>query len=338
MDNINKTLEISTEKPAPEQEQPVNRLFFNARDWTFNKDCANNVGNRSFMQGPDGTIAEAFMIGDWRYNWTEIVSKTLILPKNTLHTFTFWLNGGENDVNDEVCRFEVIFNNDWDNRYTYNLNRNFIRPLKKYNGWELYEIPFVTADNEYTQLRFVAQRAYMTVMQAKEASAYAGLPDTPDEFEGERPQRHNIVFDDGYPTDKWYSTKNLRAKRMKAEQENQPNCAAEPARGGTRSFGGNSAGSIRESALDAAVGILEGVAEELREKVREELNSAHIADIVCEAADNSDAEDIEDISENVTNALEHAVSDMTYQLTEKLDELFGALSDLSGRLTDLDSK
>ncbi len=231
MDNINNLSELSKlskpgeigepaentgskqqESPAA-PEQPINRLFFNAREWSFNKDCKNNVGSRSFMQGPDGTINEAFTIGDWSHNWTEIVTKSLILPKHTLHTFTFWLNGGENDQNDEVCRLEIIFNNDWENRYTFNLNRNFIKPQKKCRGWELYEIPFFTADNEYTQLRFVAQRAYMTVMNAKTASEYANLPDTPDEFEGERPQRHNIVFDDGFPTNTWYSTRNLRNRK-----------------------------------------------------------------------------------------------------------------------------
>lgn len=216
MDNniINNTL---NEDKKPQPEQPVNRLFFNAREWSFNKDCKNNVGSRSFMQGPDGIINEAFTIGDWGWNWTEIVTKSLILPKHTLHTFTFWLNGGENDNNNEICRLEITFNNDWENRYTYNLNRNFIKPLKKCRGWELYEIPFITADNEYTQLKFVAQRAYMTVMNAKAASEYADLPEIPDEFEGERPQRHNIVFDDGFPTNTWYSTRKLRAEREKRE-------------------------------------------------------------------------------------------------------------------------
>lgn len=210
------TMEFDNNNTVQNAQPPVTRLYFSAREWGFNKDCPNNVGCRSFMQGPDGVVAEAFMIGDWGWNWTEITSKTLILQKNTLHTFVFWLNGGENDCNDETCRFEVIFNNDYENRYTYNLNRSYIRPLRKINGWELYEIPFMTADNEYTQLRFVAQRAYMTVLAAKDPEAYAGLPDVPDEFEGERPQRHNIVFDDGFPIDEWYSTKNLRAAREKA--------------------------------------------------------------------------------------------------------------------------
>ena len=214
--NITNTL---NETKAPEQ--PINRLFFNAREWSFNKDCQKNVGSRSFMQGPDGIISEAFTIGDWGYNWTEIVTKSLILPKHTLHTFTFWLNGGENDNNNEVCRLEVIFNNDYENRYTYNLNRNYIKPLKKCRGWELYEIPFITADNEYTGFKFVAQRAPMTVLNAKPSSEYTDLPDIPDEFEGERPQRHNIVFDDGFPTNTWYSTKALREKKIRRQLSGQ---------------------------------------------------------------------------------------------------------------------
>lgn len=163
--------DITTSTESTTTQQPVTHLYFNAREWSFNKDCSNNKGIRTFIQGPDGLVAEAYMIGDWGWNWTEIQSKTLILEKNMLHTFTFWLNGGENDNNNEICRFEVIFNNDYENRYTFNLNRNFIRPLKKVNGWELYEIPFLTGDNEYTQLRFVAQRAYMTVLAAKDPAA-----------------------------------------------------------------------------------------------------------------------------------------------------------------------
>lgn len=192
-----------------ETENQVLKLYFEPRKWSFNKACEDNVGNRSFMTGPDGMLAEGYMIGDWSYHWTEIVSETLLLPKNTDCSFTFWLNGGENDRNDEVCRFEVVFNNDYEQRFTYNLNRNYIRPVKKLNGWELYEIPFRTQDNEYTQLRFVAQKAYMTVLSAKDASAYEGLTGSEDPFEAERPQRHNIVFDDGYPANKWYGTKNL---------------------------------------------------------------------------------------------------------------------------------
>lgn len=201
---------ITIDSTKKETENQVLKLYFEPRKWSFNKDCRDNVGNRSFITGPDGVLAESYILGNWSSAWTEIVSETLLLPKNTDCSFTFWLNGGENDRNDEVCRFEVVFNNDHEQRLTYNLNRNYIHPVKKLNGWELYEIPFRTEDNEYTQLRFVAQRAYLTILAAKDVSAYADLPDTVDPFEGERPQRHNIIFTDGFPTNSWYSTKALQ--------------------------------------------------------------------------------------------------------------------------------
>ncbi len=202
-----------------ETENQIIKLYFDPRKWSFNKTCKDNVGNRSFITGPDGVLAEGFMIGNWANNWTEIVSETLLLPKNTDCSFTFWLNGGENDRNDEVCRFDVLFNNNFEQRLSYNLNRNYIRPAKKLNGWELYEIPFRTQDNEYTELRFVAQKAYTTILAAKDVSAYAELEDHPDPFEAERPQRHNIIFSDGFPSNNWYSTKSLREKHKQQQTE-----------------------------------------------------------------------------------------------------------------------
>ena len=189
------------------QENTKNRLYFNPRDWALVSDAP---GYRSFMEGPDGELSEAFMIGDWGWNWTEIASETLTLDKHTKYEFVFLLNGGENDQSNETCQFAVLFDGDYDGRLIYNLNRNYIKPLKKVKGWELYCIPFTTGDNENTQLRFMAMRAYMTVMSAGDPEGYADLPDSPDEFEDKRPQRHNIVFNDGWPADAWYGTDNLR--------------------------------------------------------------------------------------------------------------------------------
>lgn len=218
MDNI--TNVSSNEIPA----EAMNRIYFDPRQWNFNPDCPKNVGSRSFMTGPDGSICEAFTIGDWGYNWTEICSKPMKLPKNMLNVITFWLNGGENDNQNEVCRFEVRLDGDYENRYTYNLNRSFIPPVKRVNGWELYEIPFRTEDNEDTQLFFVAQRAYMTVLPAKDAAAYSDVEDTVDEFEGKRPQRHNIIFGtDGWPLNTWYSTAELKKAAMAGGNAGQNN-------------------------------------------------------------------------------------------------------------------
>jgi len=306
------------------QAEPVNKLYFDAREWSFNKDCKNNVGSRSFMQGPDGTIAEAFMLGNWGWDWTEIISRTLILPKNTLNTFTFWLNGGENDNNNEICRFEVIFNNDYENRYSYNLNRNFIKPLKKVNGWELYEIPFRTADNEYTQLKFVAQRAYMTVMNAKDASEYADLPDTADPYEEYRPQRHNIVFADGWPTNTWYSTMKLKAAHGGSDNTAQNSAPQGINVHNSFSYGTpqNFAASAVNQSLDSINGSLQSLTnfdfDALRSSLQASLaGNPHLS-----------ADDIEEIIENSMESAQDTISDAIDELNDALEELTDALEDM----------
>lgn len=148
--------------------------------------------------------------------------------KNTEYHFVFWLNGGENDNSDETCQLHIMFTDnsltvdksDWENKLVYKLNRSYIKPLKKYKGWELYDIPFMTGDKEFTQLRFVANRAPMAVMTAEEPEKYAELADAVDEFAERRPQRHNIIFEDGWPTNTWYATSKLKSGGIAATDNN----------------------------------------------------------------------------------------------------------------------
>lgn len=322
----NTMMDNNTNTNNPAQAEPVNKLYFDAREWIFNKECKNNVGSRSFMQGPDGIINEAFMIGNWGWDWSEIISRIMLLPKNTLNTFTFWLNGGENDNNNEICRFEVIFNNDYENRYTYNLNRNFIKPLKKVNGWELYEIPFRTGDNEYTQFKFIAQRAYMTVLNAKDVSEYADLADTVDPYEQYRPQRHNIIFADGWPTNTGYST--VRLEQMYGgKQQNGDNGIAknDPPTGFVPPKGfpfevpqgfpfNNGAESVEQSIAGISASLNELSCfdfDAFGESIRSSLScNPHLS-----------PEDIEDIVQSSIEGAQDAVSNAVEELTEALEEL-----------------
>lgn len=337
MDN---NMNIETENR--QEENKGLKLYFDARKWKFNRDCSKNVGGRSFMEGPDGELAEAYMIGDWGYNWTEIVSETLLLPKNTDCSLTFWLNGGENDHNDEVCRFEVIFNNDYEGRYTYNLNRNYIRPLKKLNGWELYEIPFKTLDNEYTQLKFVAQRAYMTVMAAKDFSAYAQFEDNPDPFESERPQRHNLIFEDGFPKNSWYSTAALekvhqnQSGGLKKGNMTPPLPPLPPSvdsgEGVHIVFGGSGQTQLDEiwRKMDDVTEACEEVgnfnAEEFIGRLRTTLEEA--------LSGREDVEDLDEIIDNVTDEVRDALSDSADEIRDALEELSDQMEELRDNLLE----
>ena len=181
------------------------QLFFNAREWLPSKDCDKTIFTRSFITDPFGDLTEAYTIGDWNSNWSQIETKDLILEKNTGYEFVFWLNGGENDRNNEVCRFEIMFDNDYDGRYVYNLNRHYIKYLKHYKGWYLYSIPFNTGDACYTKLRFISMSAYTTIIKANSVESYSDLPkDIPPQG---LPQRHNIFFSEGFPRNSWWSAK-----------------------------------------------------------------------------------------------------------------------------------
>lgn len=180
-------------------------LFFNAREWLPSKDCNKTAAVRSFISDPFGGLTESYTIGDWNYNWSQIETKDMVLEKNTDYEFLFWLNGGENDRNCEICRFEIIFDNDNENRYTYNLNRTYIKYLKHYKGWYLYGIPFNTGEAGYTKLRFISMSAYTTIIRANTAESYDSLPeDIPPQG---LPQRHNIWFAEGFPRNAWWSGK-----------------------------------------------------------------------------------------------------------------------------------
>lgn len=198
---------------CPENENPAeanasqstkpNCIFFNAREWKPSKECDKTVSTRSFISDPFGGLTEAYTVGDWSWNWSQIETKDMVLEKNTDYEFIFWLNGGENDQNQEICRFEIMFDNDHENRYIYNLNRNYIRYIRHYKGWYLYSIPFNTGDACYTKFRFIAQRAYSTIMRAEPAERYSDLPeDIPPKG---IPQRHNIIFSEGWPRNSWWS-------------------------------------------------------------------------------------------------------------------------------------
>lgn len=257
----------------------MNYILFNPRNWSFDQMQNNNQNNfgygrnngfsqsfpaeRSFINDFDGSLIESLMFGDWNTSYARAVSKELSLLPDTEYCFIFWLNGGENDSGSEICRLQIAFGGNWDDCYTYKLNRNYIKPVLHKDGWELYSIPFRTpvaytstgfgtvssglgtaaspvassatsavaqSDNSdtaptvATYLAFIAGVAPMAVKPAKELAFYADWEDAPDEFANERPQRHNLVFADGWPSisqyggDK-YSTEALRAKKARRMAE-----------------------------------------------------------------------------------------------------------------------
>jgi hypothetical protein len=142
-------------------------IGFNPREWKPNPDIKkNNVTNRTFITESNGDFVEAWQLGDWNWNWSEVVSGDLVLEKYTEYRFLFWQKDGRHNDNHNVCRFEIVFDGDYESRLIYSLLDDCVKPLIKSDGWNLYCIPFVTGGNEITTLRFVAQRAPMSVKPA----------------------------------------------------------------------------------------------------------------------------------------------------------------------------
>lgn len=177
----------------------INKLFFNPAEWSVNSDCEKSVVERYVFKGIDGECTQIYTLGNWGYNWSEIY-KDFELVKGWEYSFVFWLNGGENDRYNEVCQFRVCTDQDA-NGVIYKLNRNFYTYKKHINGWYLYEVKFI-AESERVRLKFVSMSAFMSIMPAKDISEYDGIVDDP--IPEGKPQRHNIVFTNGWPEDKWY--------------------------------------------------------------------------------------------------------------------------------------
>ena len=260
----------------------MNYIFFNPRNWSFDQMQNNNQNSfgygrnngfsqsfpaeRSFINDFDGSLIESLMFGDWNTSYARAVSKELSLLPDTEYCFIFWLNGGENDKSTEICRLQISFGGNWDDCYTYKLNRNYIKPVLHKDGWELYSIPFRTpvayastssgfgttstgsvagsaasataqsgnsdtTPTVATHLAFVVGVAPMAVKPAKELEFYANWEDAPDEFASERPQRHNLVFADGWPSisqygGDQYSTEALQVKKARRMAETSTQCVA----------------------------------------------------------------------------------------------------------------
>lgn len=197
----------------------MNYIFLNPRNWS-EKDGV----ERTFIDGFEGSLEEILQIGSWTTE-CKAESKHFLLNPDAEYSFVFWLNGGENEGGREICDLIIRFNleNGFANRYK--LNRSYIKPLLHFRGWELYSIGFTTPEaSEAVDVNFTfhVKNAPMAVKAAKEPEYYSEWKDEIDEFASQRPQRHNIVFEDGWPSihmqgGNRYSTEVLRAKKSSTE-------------------------------------------------------------------------------------------------------------------------
>jgi len=191
--------------PKKSEDTMENYIAFEPRKWK-----ASQKEERVYVTDMCGGLTEVFCLGDWHKNWHQIDSPHMALQKETDYMFTFWLNGGENDRRQETCKLKIYFAGDTENPMVFRLNRHYIKPERHNNGWYRYQIPFTVpgsandpdADIIPVMLQFAAMDAHCAIMPDKPEFAQLPNEDTPDK---RIPQRHNIVFEDGFPRDAWWS-------------------------------------------------------------------------------------------------------------------------------------
>ena len=283
----------------------MNFITINPKEWRRNPDGGNKtVCDRFMISNPladaipsASSMVEVLSVGAWDWNCTSHVTNGFqALEPNTEYHLVFWLNGGENDRSDEICQLQILFTDDnvtasvkeFETGLCYRLNRAYIKPLKKYNGWEYYDIPFTTTQARYTQFQFVADRAPMALMRAEEPEAYRDLQDLTDPYEKQRPQRHNIIFEDGWPSDnRWYSTENLaRAQDRDASNTTSGKGQASKWAGCFSDLSGSFADmkeDIKDEIAEEMQEGLEDLQEEILDSIRDELDIDSLRDEVLDS-------------------------------------------------------
>lgn len=326
----------------------MNYIFLNPREWFFGDATQQNSiskvqksAGRSFISDFDGNLVESIMLGGWNVPYAEVLSRVYPLASDTEYSFVFWLNGGENDKNSETCQLEIAFfgSNCYSN--IYKLNRNFIKPILHCQGWELYAIGFRTPGAEPsstgesvsvsdTRFSFISGEAPMAVKPAREPDFYKDWKDEPDEFAEQRPQRHNIVFEDGWPSSSMYggnrySTEIMRKKRDAQKEAQGHSVPPNEGNGGVQKME-----DMRDDLDDSYTDLkqLKQRLQELNDRYRERRNQIRL--------DEETEEELEEMFDNVGDILSECQDNLDEALSN-LDEVQNQLDDAEDQYVDAKS-
>lgn len=354
INNINETINnqpevtpktaFTADSAAAEQknERRQDYILFNPRDYYKNPDLGWGTVSRHMKQLVDGSFIEVYSLGNWNNCFSGIVSKEIPISPDCDYTFVFWLNGGENDRNNEKCELLVIYTDgtheratseEYHGNYTYRLNRGNLKPVKTVDGWYLFAIDLPRTDKPYVEFRFEVNNAPTHLRAAQPPESYADIPDSPDEYAQYRKQRHNIFFEDGWPSESEYggdvqSTAAIR-KRLEAlargesldTPKPEPSPEPTPVKTPEQSF------MDRIAEFTARQLIEQGIAEQ----VAGQFDASDIADYVDCASDIADYIDMDEVAENIDvgevaenididEIIEHIdLDELAEKIAEKLD-------------------
>ena len=182
-------------------------INFNARDFEFDTNSEKNVGFRGFISTANGN-EEIWEIGDWGWNWTQIIGVLRDLTPDTDYVFRFAMTLGHNDDNKEESLVNIFpFYPDedpldtraaddperiseeqmrkkaWNDRFTFCTKMSRFKPVISKRDPEqdtmirVFELPFHTDSHTDWKVMFVSQHAVTRLFRAKENETYEGLED-----------------------------------------------------------------------------------------------------------------------------------------------------------------
>ena len=182
-------------------------INFNTRDFVFDTNCKSNEGFRGFVTTPNGN-EEIWEIGNWNWNWTQIITVLYGLEPDTDYVFRFAMTLGHNDDNKEESlvnifpavpdanpndhradddperlREEAARQKAWDERYTYCIKQSRFKPVISKRDTEqdtmlrVFELPFRTDSCTDWKIMIVSQHAVARFFRAKDNEAYADMED-----------------------------------------------------------------------------------------------------------------------------------------------------------------
>ncbi|MBP5198765.1 MAG: hypothetical protein J6033_06925 [Lachnospiraceae bacterium] len=173
---------------SKEDNEMSNVICFNARDFRFDKsDKCENEGGRMFVTDMFGESVEVYELGRYTEGLTQIYADKSV-ERDASYVFRFTVVNDGKPLDSEVSQFivvpisrEEISEDDWENRYVYNLSHCEYKPLMS-KKWDsklvaVYEIPIRTDGFEKVRFIFSVKNASLRVFPGRESECYKDLSD-----------------------------------------------------------------------------------------------------------------------------------------------------------------
>lgn len=154
-------------------------LEFHARNFHTDGNAPATAAERKIIT-LFGRTTELLILGNWQWDWSQIVSNVTLEPQ-TEYCFRFAMLHGMCDTADETVQCIIVPADNWDERYVYDLAQSRFQPaVSKTTETDLlriFEIPIETDVYAQFQIIFVSSHCETWLLPAPPAECYAELPD-----------------------------------------------------------------------------------------------------------------------------------------------------------------